>query len=652
MATVASVKVETKRVTLDELERIRAESAARRPGITYPAPAYSTAEPPSVSEGHGALSVTFIPAEPSDAAEAVPPRTALPVLPASPAVSPPRDGILLDAAESAPEAPAVPASPECSAPALPQGPCPVCPRLAAEFEPFRQAAYYKSMHQRALERERLLKEENQQLQAQIRYLKQQLYGKKSETTKGSDHPPSSAEPTAKDAPGDPPRLRGQQRGRPGPKRRDYSHLPGEEEILDLADEDKKCPCCGLPFEPFPGTEDGTVLEIDVRAYRRVIRRKRYKPTCTCPDNPGIITAPGPAKLIPKSIFGISIWVEVLLDKYLFYRPTYRLLADLATHGLDLSQGSLTDGLKRLVPLFEPVYQKLVDHSQKQPLWHADETRWLVFVLCEGKVGYRWYLWVFHAKEVVVFVLAMGRAHDIPEEHFEGVQSGILVVDRYKAYQAIDKVKAGLIVLAFCWAHQRRDFLDVARSWPQLEEWGLGWLEQIRELYRRNDERVKVIDQPKAFAPADQQVREQVSKMEKQAEAELAEAHVHPAKRKVLESMGNHWTGLTVFVEHPEVPMDNNTAERAERGPVVGRKNYYGSGSLWSGQLAAMLFSLFQTLTLWNINPRVWLTEYLQACAPAGGQAPAEVEDFLPWKMSKEKLKDLALEKEQEKEDSS
>src|SRR5436305_1113638 len=111
------------------------------------------------------------------------------------------------------------------------------------------------MHQRALERERLLKEENQQLQAQNRYLKQQLYGKKSETTKGSDHSPSSAEPTAKDAPGDPPRLRGQQRGRPGPKRRDYSHLPGEEEILDLTDEDKKCPCCGLPFEPFPGTED-------------------------------------------------------------------------------------------------------------------------------------------------------------------------------------------------------------------------------------------------------------------------------------------------------------------------------------------------------------------------------------------------------------
>jgi transposase len=535
---------------------------------------------------------------------------------------------------------------------MPQDPCPVCPRLAAEFEPFRQAAYYKSMHQRALERERTLKEQNQQLQARIRYLEQQLYGKKTESAKAKDSLAAGSVAPAETTEDSPSRTRGQQRDNPGPKRRDYSHLPGEDEFHDLADADKQCPCCGLPYVSFPGTEDSTVLEIAVRAYRRIIRRRRYKPTCTCPDNRGIITAPAPAKLIPKCIFGISIWVEVLLDKYLFYRPTYRLLGDLATHSLGLSQGSLTDGLKRLTPLFEPIYQKLVEHSQKQKLWHADETRWLVFVICEGKVGYRWYLWVFHAEEVVVFVLAMGRAHAIPEEHFSPVQSGILVVDRYKAYQAIDKVKAGLIVLAFCWAHQRRDFLDVARSWPKLEDWALNWVGRIGELYHRNDKRVKVLDQPEAFAQADQRVRDQVTDMEKQAQAELAEATVHPAKRAVLESMGNHWTGLTVFVEHPEVPMDNNTAERAERGPVVGRKNYYGSGSLWSGQLAARLFSLFQTLALWNINPRVWLTAYLQACAHAGGKAPADVGPFLPWNLPEEKRKAWSLEKEKEGEDSS
>ena len=48
--------------------------------------------------------------------------------------------------------------------------------------------------------------------------------------------------------------------------------------------------------------------------------------------------------------------------------------------------------------------------------------------------------------------------------------------------------------------------------------------------------------------------------------------------KTLESLQAHWQGLTVFVDHPDVPMDNNTAERVQRGPVVGRKNYYGSGA--------------------------------------------------------------------------
>ena len=118
-----------------------------------------------------------------------------------------------------------------------------------------------------------------------------------------------------------------------------------------------------------------------------------------------------------------------------------------------------------------------------------------------------------------------------------------------------------------------------------------------------------------------------------AVAALADPQVHPARRRVLESLGDHWTGLTVFVEHPAVPMDNNTAERAPRGPVVGRKNYYGSGAVWAGRLAAMMFSLLPTLCLWQLNPRSWLTAYLTACAEAGGDVPEDVERFLPWNLS-------------------
>jgi transposase len=488
------------------------------------------------------------------------------------------------------------------------------------------------MHRRALEREAQLQAEIQRLEALLRLREQQLFGRKTETAAATD-PPS---PDRVHAEAPPRRPRGQQRGRPGPPRRDYSHLPAVPEDHPIPPDQCLCSRCGQPFADFAGTEDSEILEIDVRAHRRVIRRRRYRPTCSCGAHPGIVTAPPPPRLIPKSILGVSIWVTILLDKYLFYRPTYRLLEDWATLGLDLSLGTVTDGLKHLVPLVEPVYQALVKHSQGQTLWHADETRWLVFVILEGKVGYRWYLWVFHSSEVVLFILAAGRSHEVPEEHLGPVEGpGIMVVDRYKAYQAVDKVKSGLIVLAFCWAHVRRDFLTVARSWPDQQTWALEWVERIGGLYQLNEARLKVRADAAAFAKADGALRAAVTALGLSGEAELQEPELHPARRKVLESLGNHWTGLTVFVEHPEVPMDNNTAERTQRGPVVGRKNYYGSGSVWSGRLAAMMFSLFQTLCLWGLNPRLWLSAYLQACAEAGGRGVQDVERFLPWNLSPE-----------------
>ena len=112
--------------------------------------------------------------------------------------------------------------------------------------------------------------------------------------------------------------------------------------------------------------------------------------------------------------------------------------------------------------------------------------------------------------------------------------------------------------------------------------------------------------------------------------ELADPALQTPCRKALTSLQDHWHGLTRFVDDRRIPMDNNAMERRLRGPALGRKNYYGSGAEWSGRLAAMLFSLLATLQMWGINARFWLTEFLQACAVAGGQAPADLNPFLPW----------------------
>ena len=164
-----------------------------------------------------------------------------------------------------------------------------------------------------------------------------------------------------------------------------------------------------------------------------------------------------------------------------------------------------------------------------------------------------------------------------------------------------------------------------------------WVESIGQLYHLNDLRVQALNK-QTFAQRDQNLRDAIGNMERHCKAELDNVANHQACRKVLESLTNHWEGLTVFVDHPEIPMDNNEAERLERHPAVGRKIFYGSGSLWSGQLTAVLFSLFQTLHLWKINPRKWMTNYLEACAANHGKPPENIQSFLPWNMTGEQRK--------------
>ena len=113
------------------------------------------------------------------------------------------------------------------------------------------------------------------------------------------------------------------------------------------------------------------------------------------------------------------------------------------------------------------------------------------------------------------------------------------------------------------------------------------------------------------------------------------------QRKVCKSLLNHDAGLTLFVENPRVPLDNNLAENTIRGPVTGRKNYYGSGSLWSATLAAAAFSIFKTLGLWGINTRHWLSAYLTVCAGNAGKPPADITPWLPWSMDEARRSELA-----------
>lgn len=123
----------------------------------------------------------------------------------------------------------------------------------------------------ATQREAALRAELDGAQAKVRDLQQRLFGRKSERSKGASE--------LQRRPGGQPAPRGQRRGAPGHGRKMLAHLPERVETVGL--DSPQCPACGEDLDEFPGTEDSEVLEIEVKAYRRLIRRRRYRPTCRC-----------------------------------------------------------------------------------------------------------------------------------------------------------------------------------------------------------------------------------------------------------------------------------------------------------------------------------------------------------------------------------
>ena len=215
-----------------------------------------------------------------------------------------------------------------------------------------------------------------------------------------------------------------------------------------------------------------------------------------------------------------------------------------------------------------------------------------------------------------------------------------MVDRFIAYKIMRQVQTGNLLLAFCWAHVRRDFVRVGKGYPELVAWALGWLRQICELYRLNRERLRHLSDTPEFAAVDVKLRQHVATLAQERDRELSDDKLREPCRKVLVSLNEHWSGLTLFVDDRRIPLDNNYGERLIRNPAVGRKNYYGSGAEWSGRLAVMMFSIFATLAVWKINPRKWLSWYFEACAAHGGKPPDNPASFLPWSLSETRLADL------------
>ena len=537
----------------------------------------------------------------------------------------------------------------------------------------RQAAhYYRSMHARAVQRgqrweqralaaEQIIKqllillgvfvEKIGKLTRQVAWFNKQHFGRKSEATGPAPQatPPSSegAKEGAEQPSAQRKRKPGQQPGAKGPKRRLRPNLPVEELHHRLGEQERTCPICHQIDPEIGVTEESEEIELVFCAKRVRHIRHCYKRGCHCVPGPTIRTAPKPAKLIPKGLFAVSFWLEVLLKKFEFKQPLQRTVEELKTLGLKVSPGTLDGGLQKIQPMLQPLVGQFVLRAGQGCHWHMDETRWPTWVLVCGQVEEgesnspkkkkKWWAWVEVGPDATAFFLEPTRSGDVPESIFPKGTEGILSVDRYKGYFGLLgpdwKIK-----LAFCWSHQRRDFVNLAEgSRGPCKLWAQEWVGLINQLFKTNRQRRKAYFKERSdFSALDEEVRRQVQEIKKRLDRELAGEQLAPEQEKILKSMRKHWEGLTLFVEHPHVPMDNNAAERALRALAVARKNFYGSRSEWSGELAMGCFTILATLRQHGICPRRYFRAYLEACARAGGKAPDKLEEFLPWNWSAEK----------------
>ncbi len=475
----------------------------------------------------------------------------------------------------------------------------------------------------------------EELNAQNAWLRQRLFGRQTEQIKESEendtdkNDPTSSEDSDKNDSGKK-RPRGQQEDAPGHGRKSRTNLPSVDVFHDLKDHEKQCPICNLPFSLISITQDSEDIHYELRLVRRRHKRKCYLRTCQCKNVPKIITAPPPAKLIPKGMFSTDFWVHILAEKFLFQRPMSRILQTLTMEDFYVSQGTITGGLEKIKDMVYPLYTKILERSRSARHWHMDETRWMMFVVVDGKIGYRWWFWVVVTNDTVAYILDPSRSASVPKDHLGENPKGIISADRYSVYKSL--ISEDLLV-AFCWGHVRRDFVRIYDTRKKLCSWAQEWINRINELFHLNNERLKVLSDKDKFQIADRILCKALDTFLETYVNELKSENLHSIGRKALKSLGAHWSGLLIFVDHPEIPMDNNISERALRELALGRKNYYGCGSPWSGDLTAALFTIFQTAKLNHLHPKKFLKAYLEACAQNRGNPPDNIDDFLPWNLS-------------------
>jgi transposase len=387
-------------------------------------------------------------------------------------------------------------------------------------------------------------------------------------------------------------------------------LPHVPIVYKLDDADHVCPACGGGLEPMEGQFEPSEMVDVVDVSYRIVQVQRQKYVCRCGGC--VETAPGPERVTPGGRYSLLFAIKVAIDKYLDHIPLARQERILSRHGLSVTRQALWEQLEVLARKLKPIDDELLAHVMRQSVIGLDQTSW---PRLEQGADKPWQMWCLTAPGVVVHRIRDDKSAATFKDLVGGYQ-GAIVCDALKTHEAGARDGPG-ITLAGCWAHVFRKFEEAEPDHPEAAL-ALRWIGQLYEIDERAGD--------DAARRAELRRTESVTVLEQLknwlwSQALLKTLSIGKAAAYTIAN----WERLTQFTQDPLIPLDNNATERGIRGPVVGRKNHYGSKSRRGTEVAATLYTMLETAKLHRVDPAKYLLEAVRAAARG--------EVLLPWELA-------------------
>lgn len=342
----------------------------------------------------------------------------------------------------------------------------------------------------------------------------------------------------------------------------------------------RCPDCHHTV----GASQGVVEHIQediIPAHVEVTCFKKHR--YWCPGCSKVITAPPAPEEIPNSYVGPNVLVQTVLLKYhhgLPFNKISELFASLA--GLQVTEGALAKSLQRMSEWIHVETDVILTSIRASPLIHMDETGWNVS-------GVRHWLWAAVNKQLAYYRIERSRGAKIPKEILPEKYGGILVTDFYSAYNKLSGRKQR------CLVHLEREMHRC-------------FLRDQSEEYVKHHKILKRIIQDARELKASQKkfslVRylKKVSLLRRRLLHWACRQHENKNLKRLSQRFMKHALEMLTFLEEPEVPADNNLAERMIRPHVIIRNRSFQNRSDAGAKAHETLMSLLHTLRLQEKNP--------------------------------------------------